>query len=307
MSDNREEKEMEHQEETPIILCDNLVKLFKTKDVEVMALQGLDLTVNRGEMISVIGKSGSGKSTLMNIIGGLETPSAGQITVAGQALSDMTEREMVRYRKKTIGFVWQKSGRNLFPYLTALENIEFPMSYTKRSGRERKKRAMQLIELVGMAHKKDSYPMQMSGGEQQRIAIAVALANEPEVLLADEPTGAVDSKTSAHILSLFRTLNKSLHLTIIIVTHDLKLAEQVDRVLMISDGKIGTEKIIRDQYREKMDELAHYEDTHEEFSVLDKARRVQLSEEMLAEAGIDSNKVKISVEDGRVVIVGEKS
>ena len=293
-----------------LISCDSLVKIFKTEDIEVMALQGLDIEIKRGELLSVIGKSGSGKSTLMNIIGGLEKPSAGKITVGGKNLSEMTDKEMVAYRKKTVGFVWQKSGRNLLGYLTSLENIEFAMNFTGIKGKEKREKALKLIEMVGMSHKKDSYPHQMSGGEQQRIAIAVALANEPEILLADEPTGAVDTKTSNMIQDLFRELNRELGLTIIIVTHDMKLANKVDRVVMISDGKISTEKIMKAQYREKIDSMESMElgeDAHEEFSVLDKAGRVQLNQDMLEAAGIDTNKVKITVEDGKVVITAENS
>lgn len=296
--------------EETLIVCDGLVKIFKTEDVEVMALQGLDMKIKRGELMSVIGKSGSGKSTLMNIIGGLEKPSAGKIIINGKNLSEMTEKEMVTYRKKTVGFVWQKSERNLFKYLTALENIEAAMNFSGKSKKEKRSKALELLEMVGLSHKKDSYPTKMSGGEQQRIAIAVAIANEPDILLADEPTGAVDTKTSNHIQDLFRKLNKELGLTIIIVTHDMKLAAKVDRVVMISDGKISTEKIMKQEYREKIDSLTDaelVEDAHEEFSVLDKAGRVQLSDEMLESAGIDTNKVKVTVEDGKVIITAENS
>lgn len=300
----------ESPKEDVLISCDSLVKIFKTEDVEVMALQGLDMEIKKGELLSVIGKSGSGKSTLMNIIGGLEKPSAGKITVGGKNLSEMTDKEMVAYRKKTVGFVWQKSGRNLLGYLTSLENVEFAMNFTDIKGKAKREKALELLEMVGMTHKKDSYPHQMSGGEQQRIAIAVALANDPEILLADEPTGAVDTKTSNMIQDLFRELNRELGLTIIIVTHDMKLANKVDRVVMISDGKISTEKIMKAQYREKIDSMAGMEldeDAHEEFSVLDKAHRVQLNEDMLNAAGIDSNKVKITVEDGKVIITAENA
>ena len=293
-------EEADLAETAPLIVCDSLVKIYKTKEVEVLALQGLDLTVNRGELMAIIGKSGSGKSTLMNIVGGLEVPSAGRIIVDGQNLAEFTERQMVQYRKKQIGFVWQKSGRNLFPYLTSLENIEAPMLAIHKSAKKRREKAEELLALVGMEHKRDSYPAQMSGGEQQRVAIAVALANEPEILLADEPTGAVDTKTSSNIQDLFRKLNRELGLTIIIVTHDMKLAHKVDRVVMISDGKISTEKILKQHYRDMTDE------THEEYSVLDKAHRVQLSDDMLAAAGIDTNKVKVRIEDGRVVIEAEE-
>ncbi len=292
----------------PLIVCDGLVKIYKTEEVEVMALQGLELEIARGEMISIIGKSGSGKSTLMNMIGGLERQTAGTIVVDGINLAEMSERQMVQYRKKKIGFVWQKSARNLYFYLTAIENIEVAMNFTKASAKKKREKALHLLELVGMLHKKDSYPGQMSGGEQQRVAIAVALANEPDILLADEPTGAVDTKTSNVIQDLFRTLNREMGLTIIIVTHDIKLASKVDRVVMITDGKISTEKIMKAQVREQIERVESLEvddDSHEEYFIMDKAHRVQLSEDMLSAAGIAGNKVKISLVDGKIVIAGE--
>lgn len=304
---NTQQTSPAQQTSQPLIVCDNLVKIYKTDEVEVMALQGLELEIQRGEIISIIGKSGSGKSTLMNIIGGLERQTAGRIVVDGMNLAEMSERQMVHYRKKKIGFVWQKSSRNLYFYLTALENIEVAMNYSGLSSKAKKKRAMELLTLVEMAHKKDSYPSQMSGGEQQRVAIAVALANEPDILLADEPTGAVDSKTSDVIQDLFRTLNRATGITIIIVTHDIKLANKVDRVVMISDGKISTEKIMKAQFREQIDNMENFEadeDSHEEYSVMDKAHRIQLSDDMLTAAGISSNKVIISLEDGKIVITG---
>ena len=314
------EEETTKLDEDTIIHCDSLVKIFKTEELEVMALQGLDLDVKRGELMAIIGKSGSGKSTLMNMIGGLERPSAGQIIVDGKNLAHISEREMVDYRKYIIGFVWQKSSRNLLNYLTCRENIEAAMNFTKVKASEKRRKAEELLEKVGLPHKKNSYPNQLSGGEQQRVAIAVALANNPKILLADEPTGAVDSKTSNMIQDLFRSLNRELGITVIIVTHDISLAAKVDRVVMISDGKISTEKIMKENVRRQMDALAKAgegafgadgslgprvtggEESHEEFSVMDKANRVQLSKDVLAEAGIDSKKVKISVEDGKIVI-----
>ena len=307
---NTQQTSPAQQTSPPLIVCDNLVKIYKTDEVEVMALQGLELEIQRGEIISIIGKSGSGKSTLMNIIGGLERQTAGRIVVDGMNLAEMSERQMVHYRKKKIGFVWQKSSRNLYFYLTALENIEIALNYSGLSSKAKKKRAMELLTLVEMAHKKDSYPSQMSGGEQQRVAIAVALANEPDILLADEPTGAVDSKTSDVIQDLFRTLNRATGITIIIVTHDIKLANKVDRVVMISDGKISTEKIMKAQFREQIDNMENFEadeDSHEEYSVMDKAHRIQLSDDMLTAAGISGNKVVISLEDGKIVITGGES
>lgn len=297
-------------EKEPLIVCDGVVKLFKADEVEVFALQGLDITINRGEIMAIIGKSGSGKSTLLNIIGGLEKPSAGSIIVNGKNLADMNEKEMNNYRKHTVGFVWQRSSRNLFPYLTARENVEMAMNFEKMKPKAKKEKAKHLLELVGIDHKSNVYPMQMSGGEQQRVAIAVALANDPDILLADEPTGAVDTKTSNMLQALFRRLNQELGITVIIVTHDIKLADKVNRVVMISDGKISTEKVMKQQY---IDQIANKaadlmfdnipdDDTHEEYSVLDKANRVQLSKEMLEAAGINSKKVRVSIEDGKVII-----
>lgn len=297
------------EEKNIFIRCDSLVKIYKSEDVEVMALQGLDLEIEKGELMAVIGKSGSGKSTLMNMIGGLEHPSAGKLYIDGKDLFTLSDNEMVEYRNKTVGFVWQKSSRNLVPYMTAVENIEVPMYFTKKSPEDMRKKALELIEKVGMLHKKDSYPEQMSGGEQQRIAIAVALANEPDILLADEPTGAVDSKTSNKIQDLFRSLNKELGITIIIVTHDISLANKVNRVVMISDGKISTEKIMKEKYQQAMNlldgEFISGNESHEEYSVLDKAGRLQLNEEMLSAAGIDGNRVKVQVVDNKVVISRE--
>lgn len=297
------------EEKNILIRCDSLVKIYKSEDVEVMALQGLDLEIKKGELMAVIGKSGSGKSTLMNMIGGLERPSAGKLYIDGKDLFTLNDSEMVEYRNKTVGFVWQKSSRNLVPYMTAVENIEVPMYFTKKGAEDMRKRALELLERVGMLHKKDAYPGQMSGGEQQRIAIAVALANEPDILLADEPTGAVDSKTSNKIQDLFRALNKEMGITIIIVTHDISLANKVGRVVMISDGKISTEKIMKEEYRRAINlldgESIGGNESHEEYFVLDKAGRLQLNEEMLEAAGINGNKVKVQVIDGKIVLTKE--
>ena len=192
-----------------MINCDGLVKIYETDDKKVMALEGLDLTVETGEMLAVIGKSGSGKSTLLNMIGGLETPTAGVLTIDGKDISTYSEAEMVRYRRNKVGFVWQKSAKNLFPYLTVLQNVEAVMmfenssnlkygAHDENSGKHvnrcrdnNKSYALKLLNAVGLQEHKDKLPAQLSGGEQQRAAIAVALANKPDILLADEPTGGV--------------------------------------------------------------------------------------------------------------------
>ncbi|MCQ2518056.1 MAG: ABC transporter ATP-binding protein [Lachnospiraceae bacterium] len=295
-----------NEEKDNIFVCDGLVKIYKTKDVEVMALQGLDLEIKRGELLAIIGKSGSGKSTLLNMLGGLEKPTAGRLYADGRDLFAMNEKGLVEYRKNTVGFVWQNSAQNLFPYFTAVQNVEAPLYFDNMSEKKRRERAMHLLHLTGIDHKADSYPAQMSGGEQQRVAIAVALAHEPKILLADEPTGAVDTKTSNMIQDLFRKINQETGLTIIIVTHDISLANKVSRVIMISDGKISTEKIMKEEFRQKLDSLTTENlaqvESHEEYSVLDKAGRVQLSGETLELAGIDTNKVKVEVEDGKIII-----
>lgn len=286
-----------------LINCDGLVKMYLSDGLKVMALQGLDLEIKRGELLAIIGKSGSGKSTLLNMIGGLETPTAGRLFFDGQDLSLLGEKEMVRYRKRTVGFVWQKSGRNLLPYMTVLENVEVPMYFGKGREKERRERAKMLLEEVGMLSHADKFPSQLSGGEQQRVAIAVALANEPTILLADEPTGAVDTKTSGQIFRLFRKLNQDLGITIVIVTHDISLADKVNRVILISDGKISTEKIRKNiTYAWNEEE----ENAQEEYVILDRAHRLQLSEEILEKVGISTNKVCVVVEDGKVIITPQK-
>lgn len=287
------ENQEENIPEESAIHCDGVVKIYFSDTSRVMALQGMDFSVKKGEVIGIIGKSGSGKSTLLNMIGGLETPTAGKIYVNGRDLTTLKEKEMVQYRRKTIGFVWQRSARNLFPYMTVLENVKAPMYFEKGTGKERFRRAMMLLEEVGMAEQADKFPAQLSGGEQQRVAIAVALANAPSILLADEPTGAVDTGTADKIFRLFCKLNEDLGLTIVIVTHDLSLADKVQRIVRIADGKVSTEKIRRERYTGSF---------HDEYVVLDKANRLQLDDEILRQAGIQGKRVQVQVIDGRIVI-----
>ena len=289
-----------------MIECENLVKIYKTEDIEVLALQGLELTVEKGELMAIIGNSGSGKSTFLNMIGGLDRPSAGRLIVDGKNLFKMTEAELVAYKRDTVGFVWQNNARNLMPYLTAWDNVQMPMMLSNQ--KRQKERALELLELVGMAHRKNNKLNQLSGGEQQRIAIAIALANNPKLLLADEPTGSVDVKTSNYLLDIFRKLNEELGLTIVIVTHDRLLAKKVNRVVSIRDGKTSSEMIMRQSYREQMDNLSGLSDdvmTQEEFTVMDRANRLQIPAHMLQEIGAKGNKVKLEVVDGRIVIAAQ--
>lgn len=287
-----------------IIVCENLIKIYKTPDLEVLALQGLDLNIAAGELMAIIGNSGSGKSTLLNMLGGLDRPSAGKITVAGYDMNKITKQQLVEYKRKTVGFVWQNNARNLVPYLNAVQNVTLPMIF--ESEKHKKERALELLELVGMSHKKYNRLSQMSGGEQQRVAIAIALANNPKILLADEPTGSVDAKTGSYILDVFRELNKNLGLTLVIVTHDRALAKKVNRVVTIRDGKTSSEMIVKENYADKLDSISAFEEAHDEFAVLDKAGRVQLPKELLEQMEISGNKVKLEFVDGKIIISGPK-
>lgn len=288
-----------------IIQADNLVKIYKTKDIEVVALQGLDLSVETGEMMAIIGSSGSGKSTFLNMLGGLDRPSAGKLYVAGKNLFSMTEKELVGYKRSTVGFVWQNNGRNLLPYLTAHENIMMPMELN--SYKERKERADMLLDMVGLSKKRHNRMQEMSGGEQQRIAIAIALANSPKVLLADEPTGSVDTKTSNYIFDIFQRLNKELGVTIVIVTHDVSLSKKVQRVAAIRDGKISSERILKENFAERMsqaDKSVNWSEaeTQDEFAILDKAGRIQLPKEMLDEMKLTDNRLRLVLEGGKIIL-----
>lgn len=290
-----------------MILCENLVKIYKTADTEVLALQGLELKVEKGEFVAIIGSSGSGKSTFLNLIGGLDRPSAGKLYVDGLDLFKLNEKQYVKYKQETVGFVWQNNARNLFPYLTAIENVCLPMLFNKTK-EDKQKKALDLLKLVGMEHRKDSKLNQLSGGEQQRIAIAIALANSPKLLLADEPTGSVDQKTSDDILEVFRKLNRELGTTIIIVTHDVNLAEKVNRVIMIRDGKTSSERVIKSEAYTKViqnsDSVSGIIEKHEhdEYVILDRVGRLQLPREALEAIGITGNRVRLEVKEDKIII-----
>jgi len=297
------------EESKDVIVCEDLVKIYKTKDLEVLALQGLDLRIERGEMMAIIGNSGSGKSTLLNMIGGLDRPSAGKLFVDGKDLFKLNEKELVDYKRRTVGFVWQNNARNLLPFLTALENVMTPMDFSRAS--KKKERAKELLSLTGLETKFKHKLAQLSGGEQQRVAIALALANSPSVLLADEPTGSVDSKTTSQLLDLFRSINRDLKTTIIIVTHDRQLSKKVNRVVAIRDGKTSSEMIMRQSYLDRLKNLSSlgddiYSDAapseHEEFAVLDRAGRIQVPREYLDRIGVGGNKIKLELKDGHITM-----
>lgn len=283
------------------------MKIYKTATIEVVALQGLDLTITEGEVTAIVGKSGSGKSTLLNVIAGLDRPSAGQMHVAGHDLLKFSDEQLKYYNRDIIGFVWQNNARNLIPYLTAQQNVAVPLMITGH--KDRKNRAKQLLELVGMGHKLTSKLSQLSGGEQQRVAIAIALANEPKILLADEPTGAVDHETANHIMAVLNHLNKTLGLTIVIVTHDRKIAKMVKRVISINDGMIGSEMLQTSALPSGFHDEATYDphSTHDEFTIVDKKGRMKIPEDIRHDLKLQGGE-KISVEkvrDGFVVKVNK--
>jgi|TARA_Y100000031_G_scaffold135555_1_gene158955 ABC-type lipoprotein export system ATPase subunit len=280
------------------IECSGLFKIYKAADLEVVALRGLELNVFGGEIIAVVGASGSGKSTLLNILAGYDAPSAGNVRVGEYDLLQMTNREVVEYRRHEVGFIWQETSRNLFPYLTALENVELPMVISGAPGPERTKRARELLDVVGLADRAGHKPAQLSGGEQQRVAIAVGLSNEPPLLLADEPTGELDDETGVEVLELLNKINVDLGTTIIIVTHDPAIATSVGRAIAIKDGKMSTETTREVSFERRLGGEAT---GTEEFLLVDSAGSVQIPRELLEELQI-GRKVKVDKRDGKVTL-----
>ncbi|MEU4350923.1 ABC transporter ATP-binding protein [Streptomyces sp. NPDC023838] len=287
-----------------LIACDRLVRIFTTDGVEVQALQGLDLLVTEGELMALVGASGSGKSTLMNILAGLDVPTAGQAKVAGRDLLSMDAKARLDYRREVVGFVWQQTARNLLPYLTAAQNVSLPLQLrgrrASRATRARGKstRPDELLTLLGVAHCRDRRPHQMSGGEQQRVAIAVALANNPSVLLADEPTGELDSATAEQIFAAFRTANAELGTTIVIVTHDQTVANEVRRTVAIRDGRTSTEVLRRTHLNEQTGEESVIS---REYAMLDRAGRLQLPTEYTEALGME-RRVLLELEQDHIQV-----
>ena len=275
------------------ISCEDVFKIYKIADLEVVALRGLDLDVESGEIVAIVGASGSGKSTLLNILAGYDLPSAGKVSVLGRDLLSMTSSEIEEYRRTKVGFIWQQTGRNMFPYLTAIENVELPMMLIGDTPAKRRKRAKDLLELVGLGDRMNHKQDRLSGGEQQRVAIAISLANNPPLLLADEPTGELDDATAAEVMKVFDSINQELNTTIMIVSHDQDIAYKVDRVVLIRDGKLSTE-IMRQKSGEKGDEL-------EEFIIVDGSGRVQVPKTLLDRTKIE-RRAKVRIDDQGVIL-----
>jgi ABC-type lipoprotein export system ATPase subunit len=300
----------------PLILCENLVKIYSLAGVEVMALQGLDLSVQPGELLGVIGASGSGKTTLLNVLGGLDRPSAGRVMVGGQDLLKMSDAQLDAYRCSQVGFVWQQPARNLIPYLTALENVEIPIRLANRPSAERRARSLELLAQLGLSDRAHHLPVQLSGGEQQRVAIAVALANRPRLLLADEPTGEVDSASALEIYTALRNMNETYGMTTLIVSHDQNISRHTHRVVAIRDGKTSTETIRTERQTAITGQRGHpFErgdpgtgstagaEGHEfeELVVLDSAGRLQIPREYLEQLSI-GDRVRLELRSGEIAI-----
>jgi putative ABC transport system ATP-binding protein len=280
-----------------VVVCDNLVKIFQVADLEVVALQGLDLVVERGEFTAIVGASGSGKSTLLNVLSGLLAPSAGHVRVGGHDLLAMGAGERTLFRRRTVGFIWQQTARNLLPYLTAIENVELPMTLDGRPRRQRRRRAAALLDQVGLGDRHDHRPHQLSGGEQQRVASAIALANSPQVVFADEPTGELDSTTSDEVVDVLRTVNTEHGVTVVVVTHDRALAEGVDRTVSIRDGRTSSE-ILR---RTGRDGSGTHRVIAEEFAVLDRVGRLQLPDDYVDALQL-RQRVRLTLEPDRIEV-----
>ena len=275
------------------IVCDELVKVYTIGEIETVALAGLDLEVQQGEVLAIVGPSGSGKSTLLNILGGLDQPTSGTVTVGDVDLQDLSPDGLMRYRRDVVGFVWQQNARNLLPYLTALQNVQLPMQLRGVGPRERHERACDLLEAVAVSERMGHRCGELSGGEQQRVAIAIALANDPGLLLADEPTGSVDSRTAGVIVDLFRSLAHRYGVTVVIVTHDTHISQHVDRTVAIYDGRTSFERV----RRTAGDAVVG----HDTYVIVDRSGRLQLPPELIERLGI-AGRARVSIAEDHLEI-----
>ncbi|MGH8824950.1 MAG: ABC transporter ATP-binding protein [Jiangellaceae bacterium] len=284
------------------VVCDNLVRIYQTEGIEVVALQGLDLLVKAGELVAIVGASGSGKSTLLNILSGNDVPTAGRARVAGNDLLEMAGRDRVTYRRDVVGFVWQQTARGLLPFLTAAENVALPLMLSRAGRAERTTRSHELLDLLGIGHCRDRRPAEMSGGEQQRCAIAVSVSNRPQVLFADEPTGELDSATAHEVFAALRETNKELGTTVVVVTHDPAVAGQVDRTVAIRDGRTSSEVLRRTELTAE----GHERIVAEEYAVLDRTGRVQLPGEFVSALGL-RDRVRLELEPDHVGVWSDRT
>lgn len=283
--------------ETPYVLCEDLFKIHKSDELEVVALRGLDLRVRPGELMAIVGASGSGKSTLLNILAGLDQPSAGRAFVGGRDLLAMTEAELVRYRRSAVGFIWQQTGRNLIPYLSAARNVELPLMLEGAAAAAARERARDLLAAVDLSHRRDHLPEQLSGGEQQRVSIAVALANDPPLLLADEPTGELDAIAADAVYETLGDLNARRGVTVVIVTHDPEIASRVDRVVAIRDGRTSMEIFRRAERSGGVTRVVH-----DEYVLVDSAGRLQVPREFLDRLSI-GERARLFLGEGRLEVL----
>jgi ABC-type lipoprotein export system ATPase subunit len=274
-----------------------VVRIHRHGPIEVQALQGLDLHVGAGEMIAVVGPSGAGKSTLLSILAGTDEPTAGKVQVNGWDLTTMSAADRVKYRRNAVGVVHQQTSRNLIPYLTAIDNVAVPLSLAGVRRAERAERAEVLLERTGVAYCAQRRPGEMSGGEQQRVAIAVALANSPGLLLADEPTGELDTETSHEIFRTLREASERDGTTVVVVTHDPAVSSQVGRTVAIRDGRTSSEVLRRTEVRD--DGESHV--IAEEYAVMDRAGRVQVPREF-REALALTRRVRLALEADHVAM-----
>lgn len=279
----------------PAVVCESVVRIHRHGAIEVQALQGLDLSVGRGEMIAVVGPSGAGKSTLLSILAGADTPSAGRVHVAGWNLASLSTADRVRYRRRVVGVVRQQTSRNLIAHLTAEENVAMPAALDGRGRRARLARATELLDRLGVADCARRLPQEMSGGQQQRVALAVALANGPRVLLADEPTGELDTTTAHGILASLRTVSREEGTTVVIVTHDATVSESVERTVAIRDGRTSSE-VLR-TFSHDDDGGSHV--IAQEYAVMDRAGRVQVPREYRAALAL-TRRVRLALEEDHV-------
>jgi ABC-type lipoprotein export system ATPase subunit len=276
---------------SPIVDCEGVVHIYKSADLEVVALQGLDLQVAPGELVAIAGRSGSGKTTLMNILAGLETPSAGAVQVGGHDLTRLASAEQDAYRREVVGYVLQRALGNLAPYLTALENVQ--AATVTGPPRTRAAAAADLLGLLGLGDHLFSLPSELAGHQTQRLALATALANRPRLLLADEPTAELDTVSTVALLGDLASVLREAGTAAIIVTHDVLVERYVDRVVMIRDGKTSSERRWVERGGEVVDD---------ELAIMDRAGRIQLPQAYVAKLGL-SGRVRLHLEGDRIVVI----